>query len=293
MNRFEFIRNSILSIMGITNLTLLEKLASELSPVDHKMPAFFMGHGSPMNGIEQNNFSNEWKNSVKNIPMPRAIICISAHWETKGSKITAMENPKTIHDFGGFPDELFKVQYPAKGNPMIAKELNTLNSQYPIALDHEWGLDHGCWTVIRHMYPNANIPVLQLSIDYTKDMNYHYQLGKAISILRSKGILFIGSGNMVHNLGRVAWNRLNERNYGFDWAIEMNQLFKTKIKNADHQSLVNYKSLSKSALLAIPTAEHYIPLLYILGMQGAKEDVSFFNDECVGGSLTMTSVKIA
>ena len=293
MNRKEFIGKSLITMLGISNLSTLQHLDGELSFFESIMPVFFMGHGSPMNGIEQNSFSKEWAKTASTLPTPRAIICISAHWETKGTKITAMQNPKTIHDFGGFPQELFNVQYPAKGSPKIAGEAANYSKNYPIQLDHEWGLDHGCWTVIRHMYPKANIPVLQLSIDYTKDMNYHYQLGKAIAGLRQKGILFIGSGNMVHNLGRIDWQRMNVKNYGFDWAIEMNEIFKKKIEDQDHLPLIQYKSLGKSALLAIPTPEHYIPLLYVLGMQSKKESASLFNDEYVAGSLSMTSIKIS
>ncbi|WP_113924697.1 4,5-DOPA-extradiol-dioxygenase [Cognataquiflexum aquatile] len=257
----------------------------------HLMPALFIGHGSPMNGIEDNEFSRQWSILGKEIPKPSAVLVVSAHWLTRGTWITAMDHPKTIHDFGGFPQELFEVQYPAPGSPTLAKETSELITSVPVGLDHEWGLDHGTWMVVRHMYPDANIPVLQLSIDYYESPDFHYQLGKELRELRKRGVLIIGSGNMVHNLRMVAWNKLNGPEFGFDWALEMNTLFKTKIQSKDHRDLIDYKNLGHAGRLAIPTPDHYFPLLYLLGIQGEKEDVSFFNDKAVGGSLTMTSVK--
>ncbi len=226
------------------------------------------------------------------IPKPTAVLVISAHWLTNGTYVTAMEKPKTIHDFGGFPKELFEVQYPAKGNPELAKTTASLITSTNVGLDHEWGLDHGTWTVVRHMYPNADIPVLQLSIDYNKPAQYHYDLAKQLHSLRKKGVLIIGSGNMVHNLGMIAWNKLNEPEYGYDWAIEMNTIFKDKIANNDFKALIDYEKLNAAAKLAIPTPDHYYPLLYTLGLQQDKDKISFFNDKPVGGSLTMTSVVI-
>lgn len=257
----------------------------------HLMPALFIGHGSPMNGIEDNEFSRQWSILGNEIPKPSAVLVVSAHWLTRGTWITAMAHPKTIHDFGGFPQELFEVQYPAPGNPTLAKETSELITSVPVGLDHEWGLDHGTWMVVRHMYPEANIPVLQLSIDYYESPDFHYQLGKELRELRKRGVLIIGSGNMVHNLRMVAWDKLNESEFGFDWALEMNTLFKTKIESKDHRDLIEYKNLGHAGRLAIPTPDHYFPLLYLLGIQGEKEDVSFFNDKAVGGSLTMTSVR--
>ena len=203
-----------------------------------------------------------------------------------------MDFPKTIHDFGGFPKELNEAVYPAPGSPEIALETSKLITSTSVGLDHDWGLDHGTWSVVKNMYPDAEIPVLQLSIDYNKPANYHYELAKEISALRKKGVLIIGSGNMVHNLGKVAWDKMNEPNYGFDWAIEMNDIFKKKIEANDHQALIQYEKLSSSALLAIPTPDHYYPLLYSLGLQEKDDTIQFFNDKVVAGSLTMTSVKI-
>ena len=264
-----------------------------LGEEDIKHPVLFIGHGSPMNGIEDNEFSQTWGKMGQQLPKPKAVLVISAHWLTYGTHITAMEQPRTIHDFGGFPQALFDVQYPAPGNPELAAETAKLITTAKVGLDeHEWGLDHGTWTVVRHMYPDADIPVLQLSIDYNKPPQYHYDLARQLASLRKKGILIIGSGNMVHNLRMVDWNRLNEPNYGFDWAIEMNTLFKEKISAGNHPDLINYQNLSKAAALAIPTPDHYYPLLYSLALQDDKDNLSFFNDKLIGGSLNMTSVKI-
>jgi 4,5-DOPA dioxygenase extradiol len=257
-----------------------------------KMPVLFIGHGSPMNAIEDNEFSQRWQQMGNEIPTPKAVVVISAHWLTKGTLVTAMPNPKTIHDFGGFPQALFDVQYPAPGSPELATEIQKLITNPAVELDHDWGLDHGTWSVVKHMYPDADIPVLQLSIDYYKPAAYHYELAKQLLSLRKKGVLIIGSGNMVHNLRMVAWDKLNEPEYGYDWALEMNDIFKNKISNGFHNELIQYEKLNKSATLAIPSPDHYYPLLYILALQTDSDNVEFFNDKAVGGSLTMTSVKI-
>jgi len=263
-----------------------------LGEEEEKMPVLFIGHGSPMNAIEDNEFSKRWQKMGNEIPTPKAVVVISAHWLTKGTMVTAMPNPKTIHDFGGFPQALFDVKYPAPGNPELASEIQKLITNPAVELDHDWGLDHGTWSVVKHMYPNADIPVLQLSIDYYKPAAYHYELAKQLLSLRKKGILIIGSGNMVHNLRMVAWDKLNESEYGFDWALEMNDIFKNKISNGFHKELIQYEKLHKAATLAIPSPDHYYPLLYILALQTDNDKVEFFNDKAVGGSLTMTSVKI-
>lgn len=276
----------------MTTLSAFKHFTNGLNEQEQLMPVLFIGHGSPMNGIEDTAFSRRWTQMAKEIPTPRAVLVVSAHWFTKGTQITAMDFPRTIHDFGGFPKELFDVQYPAPGNPLLAKETAALLHSAHVELDHDWGLDHGTWTVVRHMYPDAKIPVLQLSIDYTKEPQYHYDLAKELYALRKKGVLIIGSGNMVHNLRMVAWDKMNEPGYGYDWALQMNDKFKNLITTGEHKSLINYESLGKEALLAIPTPEHYLPLLYTLGVKGAKDNISFFNDKAVAGSLTMTSVKI-
>jgi len=265
--------------------------SQSLGEEDYTHPVLFIGHGSPMNGIEHNEFSQTWTKFGNEIPKPKAVLVISAHWLTNGTHITAMPNPKTIHDFGGFPQALFNVQYPAPGNPELADFTSKLIASTNVGLDHDWGLDHGTWTVVRQMYPNADIPVLQLSIDYSKPPRYHYDLAKQLKSLRKKGVLIIGSGNMVHNLRMVAWEKLQEPEYGFDWAFEMNSVFKEKIGNNDFNALINYEKLNASAKLAVPTPDHYYPLLYAMALQDSKDEAGFFNDKAVGGSLTMTSVR--
>lgn len=266
--------------------------SKDLNEADKLMPVLFIGHGSPMNAIEDNEFSQRWKKMGKEIPQPKAVVVISAHWLTKGTFVTAMNQPKTIHDFGGFPQALFDIQYPASGNPELASEIQKMIVNPAVELDHDWGLDHGTWSVVKHMYPNADIPVLQLSIDYHKPAQYHYELAKQLLDLRKKGVLIIGSGNMVHNLRMIAWDKMNVDNFGYDWALEMNTIFKDKISNKDHQALFDYVKLSNSAKLAIPTPDHYYPLIYSLALQTDNDTIEFFNDKFVGGSLTMTSVKI-
>lgn len=274
----------------MSNLSQFNNFTEGLSYQDTLMPVLFIGHGSPMNGIEDNEFSATWAALGKDIPEPRAVVVVSAHWFTKGTHVTAMDFPRTIHDFGGFPQALFDVQYPAPGDPKLALETSSLIHSAEVGLDHDWGLDHGAWTVVRHMYPNANIPVLQLSIDYTKDATYHYNLAKELYELRKKGVLILGSGNMVHNLRMMSWEMINGG--GYDWALEMNDKFKSLIMNHEHQQLAGYRNLGSAAMLAIPTPEHYLPLMYTLGLQNGQESVSLFNDKAIGGSLTMTSVRI-
>lgn len=255
-----------------------------------KMPMLFVGHGSPMNGIEDNPFSLAWEKMGNDLPPPRAVLCISAHWFTPGTFITAMESPRTIHDFYGFPQQLFAVQYPAPGDPALAQETKQLIHQTDVELDHEWGLDHGTWSVVRRMFPKADIPVLQLSIDYRKDPLWHYNLAAEISSLRKKGVLIIGSGNMVHNLRMINWRLSNE---GFDWAQEMNEKFKKLILTHQHEALIHYEKLGEGARLAIPTAEHYLPLIYIMGLRDKDDTPSLFNDQTVMGSISMTSVLVS
>lgn len=292
MNRKTFIKS--LALLPLTaaamKLNELNKI-TEIFDSTVKMPVLFLGHGSPMNAIEENEFVTGFRNIAKDIPKPNSILCISAHWETKGTFVTAMKNPTTIHDFGGFPKELFEVQYPAPGSPDLAKETKFLITKTEVGLDDKWGLDHGAWSVIKHLYPNADIPVIQLSLDYSQTPQYHYELAQQINSLRKKGVLIIGSGNIVHNLKMVEWKRLNET-FGFDWAIEANEKMKNYILNGDHKQLINFRSQGKAFDLAIPTPEHYLPLLYSLALQDKNEEVKLFNDKAVAGSLTMTSLKI-
>jgi len=277
----------------MTNLSAFNKFTEGLKEQDHLMPVLFVGHGSPMNGIEDNEFSQRWTQMAREIPVPSAVLVVSAHWFTKGTRVTAMDFPETIHDFGGFPQALCEVQYPAPGHPALAKETASLLHSAHVELDHDWGLDHGAWTVVRRMYPDAKIPVLQLSIDYTREPQYHFDLAKELYALRKKGVLIIGSGNMVHNLRMVSWAKINEAGFGYDWALAMNDKFKELISSGDYKPLINYQSLGAESRLAIPTPEHYLPLLYSLGLKGSKDNISFFNDKAIAGSLTMTSVLIS
>ena len=272
-------------------LNELGKIAEPFNNTD-EMPVLFLGHGSPMNAIEENEFVTGWRNAGGNIPRPNAVLCISAHWETKGTFVTAMERPQTIHDFGGFPQKLFDVQYPAPGSPKYAEETKSIIKKTTVGLDEKWGLDHGCWSVVKHLYPKADVPVLQMSLDYTKPPQYHYELAKELAALRKKGVLIVGSGNMVHNLGMIAWDKMNMPEYGFDWALEARTKMNKAILSGDHASLINYKSQGRAFDLAIPSPDHFLPLLYILALKSEKEKATLFNDKPVMGSLTMTSVKI-
>lgn len=262
-------------------------------PHSERMPVLFLGHGNPMNAIEENQFVQGFRKVAKSLPRPEAILCISAHWFTRGTKVTAMEMPRTIHDFGGFPKELFEVQYPAKGNPELAMETKGLLAPTPVELDETWGLDHGAWSVIKHLYPNADIPVIQLSIDYTQPAEYHFDLARELKPLRDKGILIIGSGNIVHNLGLVDFQNFDKDNYGYDWAIEAKDTINKLLLEGDYQSLIDYDKQSKALHLAIPTPEHYLPLIYVLGLRLENESITLFNDKMVAGSLSMTSLMIS
>ena len=293
MNRRSFMRSAMLfpiasNIMDTNAMNTL--LNSGEKSV--RMPVLFVGHGSPMYAIEENEFVNAWRKLGASIPRPRAILCISAHWETNGTFVTAMDKPQTIHDFGGFPKELFAVQYPAPGSPELAIETKQSVTSVTVGLDEKWGLDHGAWSVIRNIYPKADIPVIEMSLNYNNSPQAHYDLAKELSSLRDKGVLIIGSGNIVHNLRLVAWDKMNEPEYGFDWAMHANDKIKQHILNNNHKDLINYSLLGREVQMAVPTPEHYLPLLYTLALKGANEPVTFFNDKAVMGSLSMTSVKI-
>jgi 4,5-DOPA dioxygenase extradiol len=261
------------------------------------MPVLFVGHGSPMNAIEDNQFSRGWRELGRSLPRPRAILCVSAHWETWGTLATAMERPRTIHDFGGFPPALFAAQYPAPGSPWLAQQTRDVIQIAPVGLDHDWGLDHGCWSVLAQMYPQADIPVIQLSMDYTHPPQFHYDLAKELAPLRKKGVLILGSGNMVHNLRRVVIPGNDFRNFNqpfaLDWALEASALLKKLIDDDRHQELIDYPALGRAVQLAVPTPEHYLPLLYALALKGEGETHTYFNDQPLAGSLTMTSLIIS
>jgi 4,5-DOPA dioxygenase extradiol len=251
------------------------------------MPVLFLGHGSPMNAIEDNEFSLAWQEAARRIPKPLAILCISAHWETHGSQVTAMEAPRTIHDFYGFPRPLFEKQYPAPGSPELASRIIKLLGEDTVQRDSSWGLDHGTWSVLCRMYPLADVPVVQLSLDRSIDPAGHYQLGQELQELRQEGVLVVGSGNLVHNLRLMVWE-----DRAFDWAAEYDAKVTEWILKGDHDSIIHYERYGKPALLSVNSTEHYLPLLYILAMKEEKEPVSFFADKLFGGSISMRCVRI-
>ena len=273
------------------NLNDLESITQQFNNTE-TMPVLFLGHGSPMNAIEENQFVQGFRNISREIPKPNAILCISAHWFTNGTFVTAMLNPKTIHDFYGFPKELFEVNYPAPGSPELARETAELLLPEIVEEDHSWGLDHGAWSVIRHLYPNAEIPVIQLSIDYSKPPQYHFDLAKKLQKLREKGILIIGSGNIVHNLRMIDWKNINTVGAGWDWAVEAREKTNNWLLDGNFQNLIDYQRQGVALQTAVPSPDHYLPLIYSLGLKEKSENLSLFNDELIGGSLSMTSVRI-
>lgn len=282
--------------MGSTHT--IKALSDTLPDKGSLMPALFIGHGSPTNALEDNEFTQNWKRLGREMPRPTAILCISAHWLTKGSYVTAMSAPRTIHDFSGFGKELNEAQYPAPGHLKLAKETQSLITGIQVALDHEWGFDHGSWSVAKQMYPEADIPMLQLSIDYHKSPQYHYDLSKQLYSLRKKGVMIIGSGNLIHNTRLADPSRgfAPDKNgifpsYTFDWAYEFNEKFKGYFLSGNFQAAVDYEKLGKLATLAHPTPDHYYPLIYTLGVVTGDEEVEIFNDKSFVGSLSMTSVK--
>ena len=250
------------------------------------IPALFVGHGNPMNAIEDNEFSRTWAELGRSLPRPKGIVCVSAHWETDGTCVTAMEQPATIHDFSGFPAALENMSYPAPGSPEIAEKVMSSARSTRIRPDRSWGLDHGAWSVLCRMYPQPDIPVVQVSLDAGAPPDFHYELGRELGELRNEGILLLGSGNMVHNLRVMAWQE-----QGFDWAVESDKAMAELIDAADHQSLVNYQTLPHASQ-AIPTEEHYLPLLYVLGAAGEGEPVTFFNAQVTLGSVSMRGVRV-
>jgi len=255
-----------------------------------RLPAIFFGHGNPMNALEPNAWTEAWADLVRDLPRPRAILCVSAHWYIRATKIGAMAQPATIHDFGGFPRELFAVEYPAPGDPALAAQVTELLAPAPVEADTgEWGLDHGTWSVLVHAYPEADIPVVQLSIDRTQPPAYHYELGGRLAPLRDDGVLVIGSGDIVHNLHTYAWGRHPVE--PFDWAVRFEARVRALIEARDHAPVVAYDTIP-DARLAVPTPDHYLPLLYVLGAARADDPIQFFAEGFDGGSVSMTGVKL-
>jgi 4,5-DOPA dioxygenase extradiol len=265
----------------------LKDLHNLFPETDTRLPVLFVGHGSPMNALEQNSFSQTWEAIGQKLPRPRAILCVSAHWETLGTQVTGMEHPRTIHDFGGFPRKLYEMQYPAPGSPELARLTQSTIQQTLVKLDSNWGLDHGTWSVLARMFPAADIPVVQLSLDHTQPPAYHYALAQELAALRKRGVLVVGSGNIVHNLGLIAFD-----DKAYDWAIEFDETIKQLILKHDDEAIVHYEKLGKAAELSIPTNEHYLPLLYTLALRGEQEPVQFFADQLTYGSLSMRSLWI-
>ena len=254
---------------------------------DVRTPAMFVGHGSPMNAIQDNAFSRAWTEVGAALERPSAILCVSAHWQTPGVMVTAMERPRTIHDFSGFPEALHRATYPAPGAPAVARATAAQVTKTTVGLDHAWGLDHGTWSVLARMFPRADVPVLQLSLDHRQDAAWHYALARELRPLRERGVLIVGSGNVVHNL------RLIDRRGGaFDWAVEFDAAVKSRIDRRDHAGLVDYPALGRAAALSVPTDEHYLPLLYALAVSDEREPVRYFNDAVTMGSISMRSLII-
>lgn len=285
MERRDFLAKALLGTITMMNLETFARKMEAFSPADSMMPVLFVGHGNPMNAIEKNEYHRKWQEVGKSLPRPKAILVVSAHWETEGTMVTAMEKPRTIHDFYGFPQALFDQQYNAPGSPGLAKETQQIVKKTKIQLDQSWGLDHGAWSILLPMFPKADIPVFQLSIDRTKPPQWHYDLAKELKALRKRGVLIVGSGNIVHNLRVMRWV-----GQPYDWALEFDALAKQKIEKADHLALIDYQKLGTIAKNAIPTNEHYLPLLYTLGVRDAKDDLTFFNEKIDLGSVSMRSV---
>ena len=254
------------------------------------MPAIFFGHGNPMNAIQNNAWTNAWAAVGKSIPKPKAIVCVSAHWYLPATLVTGQEQPRTIHDFGGFPRELYQINYPAPGNPQLATRVKDLVAPVSAELDTRWGLDHGTWSVLCHVFPDADVPVIQLSIDETQPAKFHYEIAKRLSSLRDEGVLILGSGNLVHNLHAYAWGR--QQVDPLDWALRFEERARELLLAGEHEPLIAYETLGRDAILSIPTPEHYLPLLYVIAQMRDGEPITFPVEGFDGGSVSMLSVQI-
>lgn len=259
-------------------------------PQDSRMPAIFFGHGNPMNALDDNAHTRAWAALGAALPRPKAVLCISAHWYLPATAVTAAERPRTIHDFGGFPRELYQVQYPAPGAPELAERVARLLEPSPVGMDRSWGLDHGTWSVLAHVYPEADVPVVQLSIDETKEARWHYELAKRLTPLREEGVLIIGSGNIVHNLHTYSWGKRAVEPY--DWAVRFETMARERLGAGDFDPLVAYETLGRDAMLAVPTPDHYLPLIYVLAQHRQDEPISFPTAGFDGGSISMLAVRL-
>jgi 4,5-DOPA dioxygenase extradiol len=255
-----------------------------------RLPAIFIGHGNPMNALLANPYTEAWRGIGARLPRPKAILSISAHWFVPETGVTVTTAPRTIHDFGGFPRELYAVQYPAPGDPELARRVQKLLAPLPVRLDESWGLDHGSWSVLRHLYPAADIPVVQLSIDESQAASFHYEIGRQLAPLRDEGVLILGSGNLVHNLHTYSWGRHTQQAY--DWAVEFEQEARQMLVAGEHQPLVHYERLGNEARLSIPTPDHYLPLLYVAATAQSGEQISFPVEGVDGGSISMLAVQV-
>ena len=254
------------------------------------LPAIFFGHGNPMNALLSNSYTEGWRRIGSETSKPKAILSVSAHWFVPGTGVTISTSPKTIHDFGGFPKELYQVQYPAPGDPELARRVQEMLKPLPVVLDNSWGLDHGTWSVLRHVYPDANIPIVQLSIDETKPPSFHFEVGKKLAQLRDEGVLIFGSGNIVHNLHAYAWRRHMPDPY--DWAVRFEAEAKQMMLAGEYKPFIDYDKLGPEAMLSIPTPDHYLPLLYVLATRQAGENITFPIEGVDGGSISMLSVQV-
>jgi 4,5-DOPA dioxygenase extradiol len=257
--------------------------------VTDRLPTLFIGHGNPMNALEHNVYTDAWRRLGASLPPPRAVLCVSAHWYVRSTMVTAMATPRTIHDFGGFPPELFEVQYRAPGSPALAEEIRALSAPVDVGLDEAWGLDHGTWSVLVHLFPDADVPVVQLSIDRAQPASFHYRLGAALAPLSDDGVLVVGSGNIVHNLETYAWGRHPAR--PFDWAVRFDDEVRLLLDDGNHDPLVNYEGMGPDARVAVPTPDHFLPLLYAIGAAPGAP-VSYPVHGIEGGSISMTSVRL-
>lgn len=291
MNRKYFLKTLIASPLILSGMKLqeFENLTQDFKKSD-QMPVLFIGHGHPMNALFDNNFTQTLQKLGQNLPTPQAILVVSAHWETRGTWVSVNPKPQTIYDFGGFDQRLFEIKYEPKGHPTLAQELIKTAEGFEIQAEPRMGLDHGAWTVLKHIFPLANVPVFQLSIDYTQAPEYHFRLGQALQKLRKKGVLILGSGNIVHNLGRLNWQDMDAAT--FDWAKEFDELVKQKLDNQAFNDLVNYGQWGNLAKLAIPTPDHYLPLLYSLGLADKKESIKYIFEGFQYGSISMRCLLI-
>lgn len=288
-------RKEFLKMMAILPLTTSAMKINQLSQITDgfaktdKLPVLFIGHGSPMNALQDNPFTKSLHSlgdGIRNQQVPNAILVVSAHWLTRGSYVNISKKPETIHDFGGFPQELFNMQYPVPGSPSVAHQVTQLAPN--VKETEEWGLDHGTWTILHHLFPKADVPVFQLSIDYTQPMQYHYELGKKLQSLREKGVLIVGSGNIVHNLqmSMRAFSTGDEK-FTYDWAVEFDEWSKDKLNKRDFQALVDYEKVGKAARLSVPSIDHYVPLLYTVGLADKNENMAYTYEEVSFGGMSM------